>query len=229
MAAEIRPNTFDHVALWVDERDAIADFSYAHLGMHEIERTDNFTLIGVDAKEGKLTLFDADGPREPGVLSRIVLRVPDLQAALERLPDDIEVERDGGEARFAGPGGLNLALVQADGLEYDLDHVVLRVPDPERTARGLAGLGFAQTNGRLSVADRHVRLVEGNGGAPERPLLNHLALLVDSADGVKQEAEQQGLEIAKVVDAANTFAVFVDGPDHIQVEYVEHKPGFSLV
>jgi hypothetical protein len=52
---------------------------------------------------------------------------------------------------------------------------------------------------------------------------------VDSADGVKLEAEQDGHEIAKVVDAANTLAVFVDGPDHIQVEYVEHKPGFALV
>jgi catechol 2,3-dioxygenase-like lactoylglutathione lyase family enzyme len=120
-------------------------------------------------------------------------------------------------------------LVRGEGLDYDLDHVVLRVPEPEATASGLAGLGFARADGRLSVADRHVRLEAGEGGAPERPLLNHLALLVDSADEVKGEAERRGLEIAKVVDAANTLAVFVDGPDRIQVEYVEHKPGFSLV
>jgi catechol 2,3-dioxygenase-like lactoylglutathione lyase family enzyme len=229
MTIRLHPNSFDHVALWVDEREAIAEFAYANLGMHEIERTDTFTLIGVDAKEGKLTLFDADGPREPGVLSRIVLRVADLDGALARVADEVDVERDGNEARFDGPGGLRFALVQGKGLDYDLDHVVLRVPDPERTASGLTGLGFAQNNGHLSVADRHVRLEPGDGGAPERPLLNHLALLVDSADEVKQEAEQGGLEIAKVVDAANTLAVFVDGPDQIQVEYVEHKPGFSLV
>jgi catechol 2,3-dioxygenase-like lactoylglutathione lyase family enzyme len=226
MDSHIRPNSFDHVALWVDERDAIADFAYAHLGMHEIERTDKFTLIGVDALQGKLTLFDADGPREPGVLGRIVLRVSDLDAALAKLPDDIDVDREG---RFAGPGGLEFALVEGDGLDYDLDHVVLRVPEPESTAEGLAGLGFEQRNGGLAVADRHVRLERGDGGATERPLLNHLALLVDSAEGVKREAEERGLEIAKVVDAANTIAVFVDGPDQIQVEYVEHKPGFSLV
>jgi catechol 2,3-dioxygenase-like lactoylglutathione lyase family enzyme len=229
METHFRPNSFDHVALWVDERDAIAEFAYANLGMHEIERTDTFTLIGVDAKEGKLTLFDAEGPREPGLLSRIVLRVADLDEALGRLPAEVEVERGDGEARFAGPGGLRFALVQGDGLDYDLDHVVLRVPEPETTASGLAGLGFAQNDGRLSVADRHVRLERGDGAATERPLLNHLALLVDSADEVKGEAERRGLEIAKVVDAANTLAVFVDGPDQIQVEYVEHKPGFSLV
>lgn len=226
MDSPITPNSFDHVALWVDERDAIADFAYAHLGMHEIERTDKFTLIGVDALEGKLTLFDADGPREPGVLARIVLRVSDLDAALAKLPDD--VERSGQEARFPGPGGLGFALVEGVGLDYDLDHVVLRVPEPEATAEGLAGLGFEQRNGGLAVADRHVRLERGDGHA-ERPLLNHLALLVDSAEDVKREAAERGLEIAKVVDAANTIAVFVDGPDQIQVEYVEHKPGFSLV
>ena len=43
--------------------------------MHEIERTDTFTLVGADARRGKLTLFDAEGPREPGALERVVLRV----------------------------------------------------------------------------------------------------------------------------------------------------------
>src|SRR3954468_20265218 len=101
MDSPISPNSFDHVALWVDERDAIADFAYAHLGMHQIERTDTFTLIGVDALEGKLTLFDAEGPREPGVLARIVLRLSDLEAALANLPPDLEVDHGG---RFSAPG-----------------------------------------------------------------------------------------------------------------------------
>jgi hypothetical protein len=35
--------------------------------------------------------------------------------------------------------------------------------------------------------------------------------------------------VAEVKDAANTLAVFVWGPDRIKVEYVEHKPSFSLV
>ena len=31
-----------------------------------------------------------------------------------------------------------------------------------------------------------------------------------------------------VVDAANTLAVFVWGPERVRIEYVEHKPTFSL-
>ena len=34
--------------------------------------------------------------------------------------------------------------------------------------------------------------------------------------------------VESVVDAANTLAVFVWGPDRVRVEYVEHKPSFSL-
>jgi hypothetical protein len=37
------------------------------------------------------------------------------------------------------------------------------------------------------------------------------------------------MTIEKTVDAENTLAVFVTGPDAITVEYVEHKPTFSLV
>jgi catechol 2,3-dioxygenase-like lactoylglutathione lyase family enzyme len=40
----VRPKTLDHVALWVADRDSIADFATEHLGMHVIERTERFTL-----------------------------------------------------------------------------------------------------------------------------------------------------------------------------------------
>src|SRR6185437_8896504 len=114
----IRPSSVDHVALWVDERGAIADFLCDHLGMHVIEETDTFTLVGVDAKLGKLTLFDAEGPRERGSLERIALRVADLDAAIAGLPEDVDVRTDDGVARFDGPGGVPLALVEHDGTEF---------------------------------------------------------------------------------------------------------------
>ena len=60
----------------------LADFVTAHLGMHVIDRTDRFTLIGSNARRGKLTLFDAEGPRERGALGHVALRVPDLETAL---------------------------------------------------------------------------------------------------------------------------------------------------
>ena len=37
------------------------------------------------------------------------------------------------------------------------------------------------------------------------------------------------LEVAEVRDTSNVYAVFVWGPDRIKLEYVEHKPSFSLV
>ena len=36
------------------------------------------------------------------------------------------------------------------------------------------------------------------------------------------------LVIVDRFDAPNTFAVFVWGPDRVKLEYVEHKPSFSL-
>ena len=47
--------------------------------MHVIEETEAFTLVGVDAQE-RLTLFDAEGPRERGSLERIALRVGSADA-----------------------------------------------------------------------------------------------------------------------------------------------------
>src|SRR5437667_309157 len=60
-ARRVGVETLDHVALWVEDRDSIADFAVAHLGMHVIERTERFTLVGSDARRGKLTLFAAEG------------------------------------------------------------------------------------------------------------------------------------------------------------------------
>jgi catechol 2,3-dioxygenase-like lactoylglutathione lyase family enzyme len=228
MTEPLAARSLDHVALWVADRRPIAELLCQHFGMHVIGEGDDFTLVGVDAKQGKLTLFDAEGPREVGALDLIVLRVSDLRNAVDLLPDEFDVERREGVATVRLPEGLTIGLVQTGGLDYDLHHVALRVPDPERTAAGLADLGFARDDGRLVVADREVRLRPG-GGPTDRPLLNHLALLVDSAAEVRAAAEARGLEVDRVVDAENTVAVFVRGPDAILVEYVEHKPGFSLV
>jgi catechol 2,3-dioxygenase-like lactoylglutathione lyase family enzyme len=231
MGAAIEPSSLDHVALWVADRDRLTDLLCGPLGMHVIERTDSFTLVGADALKGKLTLFAAEGPREPGALRAVVLRVGDLDAALDALPEELSAERDDeGIAWLDFPEGLRLGLVErAEATDYDLDHVVLGVSDTERAASELSDLGFSRRDGALAVADRHLRL-EGGGGEPgERPLLNHVALLVDSAREVQAEAERRGVEVADFKDAANTLAVFLRGPDGIQLEYVEHKPGFSLV
>jgi catechol 2,3-dioxygenase-like lactoylglutathione lyase family enzyme len=226
----IRPTSLDHVALWVDERGPMARFLCDHLGMHVIEETDAFTLVGVDAKLGKLTLFDAEGPRERGALERIALRVSDVDRVAAGLPDSAGARAgDDGTVTLEAPGGLPLALVEGDGVEFDLDHVLLRLPDPESALSGLAAMGFERRNGSLAVADREVRVAEGTSSDAGRPLLNHIALLVDSALEVQRDAEARGIEVDDVKDAPNTIAVFLRGPAGVRVEYVEHKPGFALV
>jgi len=229
-SSQMNVTSLDHVALWVADRDAIADLACAHLGMHVIERTDTFTLVGADARRFKLTLFAAEGPREPGALVAVILRVNDLEAALAALPGDLELERrDDGVVLFGAPEGLTLGLVEREtDMDYDLDHVVLRVEDVEASAAAMGDLGFERDGDRLFVAGSHVTLEGGGAREGERPLLNHLAVLVDSAEAVEREVRGSGVEIADVVDAKNTLAVFVWTPGRIKLEYVEHKASFSL-
>jgi catechol 2,3-dioxygenase-like lactoylglutathione lyase family enzyme len=232
----VRPKTLDHVALWVVDRDPIADFATAHLGMHVIDRTDAFTLIGSDARRGKLTLFEAEGPRERGALKHVALRVGDIDAAVAKLPQDLELDRaSDDEAYFDLSEGLRVGLVAGrPKVDYDLDHVALYSADPTATARAYERLGFRYAppgpseQPRVEVGGAFVELHEGTPGEPEKPLLNHLAVLVDSADEHITEAEEIGVEVESVVDAANTYAVFLWGPERVRVEYVEHKPTFSL-
>lgn len=223
--------TLDHVALWVADRDRLSDFLTRHVGMHIIDRTEAFTLVGSDARRGKITLFAADGERAPGPLAYVALRVRNLDDALGALPSGTEIElQEDGTAIFDTFEGLRIALVEGRGVDYDIDHVALRVPDPDESFKELLGFGFRGEDGKLVVGDSYLKLEQGGDGAePERPLLNHLALLVDSAEEHIQEAKQRGLEIADIKDAENTYAVFIWGPDRVKLEYVEHKESFSLV
>ena len=107
----MQANALDHVALWVADRDTLADFACRHLGMHVIDRTDDFTLVGADARRGKLTLFAAEGPRERGPLEHVALRVADLGGALAQLPEGLAIEhRRQGEAYFEVCQGVVLGL-----------------------------------------------------------------------------------------------------------------------
>jgi catechol 2,3-dioxygenase-like lactoylglutathione lyase family enzyme len=219
----MEPRTLDHVAFWVTEREQIAAFCERHLGMHLITQESNFSLMGSDARRGKLTLFDAEGPREPGVFKHVGLRVSDLAAARESLPA-------GTPDLFEIGGGISVTLVEAPtDVDYDLDHVALWSSSPEETADAYRRYGFSRVDPtRVEVGGAYVELHQGPPAATDRPLLNHLAVLVDSADEVIADAGEHSIEVESVVDAANTYAAFLWGPDGVRIEYVEHKPTFSL-
>jgi catechol 2,3-dioxygenase-like lactoylglutathione lyase family enzyme len=220
--------TLDHVALWTAERDDLARLLAECCGMHEIERTEQFTLVGGDARRGKVTLFDADGPRERGVLERLVIRVRDPEETRARLAERVGMDAGNGIVA-ALPSGLALGVVPGDDDVTDLDRVILRVRDPRATGSVLEELGLERSGDRLHVEDKEVVLRDGGVEEGKRPLLNHIAFLVDHVADVEDEARRRGVEIADVVDAPNTRAVFLWGPDRIKLEYVEHKPGFALV
>jgi catechol 2,3-dioxygenase-like lactoylglutathione lyase family enzyme len=211
----MNPRTLDHVALWVADRHRMAEVAVDRLGVRVIEQTDRFTLLGADARRGKLTLFDAEGPRERGPLARIGLRVSSL---------------DGRDATVDLGEGLEIVLVEAEtDSELDLDHVALVSANPAGAVERWQALGFAPAGeGRVEVGGAYLELLAGDPGSPERPLLNHIGVLVDSVEEHRADAEDLGIEIDDLVDAPNTIALFVWGPDRVKLEYIEHKPSFSL-
>jgi len=216
----VEPKTLDHVAFWLADREPIAEFLTSNVGMHVIDRQENFTLVGADARRGKLTLFSAEGPREQGAFKHVALRVA-------KLPEGAEAELDLGQ-------GIQVRLVEAaTDSDYDLDHVALYSTDPAQTAEEYGRFGFDPAppspdgHPRVEVGGAYVEFHPGEPGDPDKPLLNHLAVLVDSIDEHIAEAEEMGV-VDNVVDAANTRAVFVWGPERVRIEYVEHKPEFAL-
>ena len=219
----MEPRTLDHIAFWVADRKPIVDFCERHLGMHVIADEANFTLVGSHARHGKLTFFDADGAREPGPLKHVGLRVADLAAARSELPAGAGEVFDIGE-------GIHVTLVEAPTeVGYDLDHVALWAAALSETADEYLRYGFESAGAaRVEVGGAYLELHEGDPSQGDRPLLNHLAVLVESADEVVADARELDIEVESVVDAANTYAAFLWGPDRVRIEYVEHKPTFSL-
>ena len=222
----------DHIALYMNDRDKAAAFLTTHLGFHVVDHTERYTLVGAGGRLGKLTLFDAPQGTtpSPGEISRISIRVANPEAAATRLPIEAGAEPlDGGYA-FTGPEGLPLALVPGEGefADYDLEGFTLSSGSPEESARSLVEMGFAPADDSTTVraGEYLVRITDSapDGGG----MLFHVGCLVDSAEDHRREAEERGLEVTNFVEGPNTLAAFVRGPEGVSVEYVEHKPTFSL-
>ena len=213
------PAKLDHVALYVSDPAATAARILAQLPFRVIEETDEFVLVGRDPELGKLTLFASEGSaREAGVLQSVGIGIPcgTVERALDL--DD----------------GLRLELTPSDPEgEVEVTRVTLLSPDPAASARGWLELGFepvpksASGALRVKVGAEHLELVEGSPGKTDRPLLNHLGVLVDSFDELQRSVEEAGLDVNRVVDAENSRALFVCGPDGVELEYIEHKLSFA--
>jgi catechol 2,3-dioxygenase-like lactoylglutathione lyase family enzyme len=183
-----------------------------------IEETDEYTLVGRSPLLGKLTLFGAEGPRGRGALMGIGIGIPGATAS---------TTFDAGE-------GLEVELVPADrDGEVDISHITFRVPDPARSVRIWLAFGFerAGTVGpaqRIRLGETYLVLHPGRAQEAPRPLLGHLGLLVDSVDDTRRAVQNLGFETDREVEDNDSRALFVAGPDGVEVEYVEHKPSFAV-
>jgi hypothetical protein len=214
----VDPDRFDHVALHVTDPTAVAHTLLSRLPFRVIDETDEFTLVGRSPELGKLNLIKAEEQRERGALLSIGIGVPCATAS---------TTLDAGD-------GLEIDLVPADADgEVDLSHVALRVPDPVRSVRTWLAFGFerAGTLGhaqRLRLGETYLVLHPGRADTTPRTLLAHLGLLVESIDETRRAAQNLGFPVEREVEGDSSRALFVVGPDEVEVEYIEHKPSFAL-
>jgi catechol 2,3-dioxygenase-like lactoylglutathione lyase family enzyme len=215
----------DHLALRVADPEQLGGFLCDHCGMQSAESEEGFSVLGAPGDSTKLFLFEADEPPHPGVLQRVVLRLSDLEQGLAMLPGKLEVhEIEPQLVVFQGPQDLELGFTSVlGGVDYDVDHVVLRALDPDETTIALAALGFVPQAGALQVADKQVRLQSGIRSAGENELLSHMGVLVESVEAVRGQAWSAGYEIDELTLAPNKLGVYVPGPERIRVEYAERS------
>ncbi len=214
----------DHLALRAADPEAMAAFLAQCFGMERVESAEDFSVLSAPGGRTKIFLSEAEEPPAPGVLDRVVLRVSDLERAVGLLPAGVRVDRTEPEVvTLEGPEGLGLGLTRVfgGGVDYDVDHIVLRTLDPDETTIAMAELGFVPRGGALHVADKQVRLRSGIRSAGEREQLSHIGVLVESVEAVKDQARRGGLEIDELTLAPNKVGVYVRGPERIRVEYAE--------
>ena len=214
----------DHVALCVADAVAMAAFLCEHVGMQELGRSGDALVVGAGDHGASIRLLAGEGPREPGALRRLVLRVADLRRATALLPGDVEVREEAPDlVTFEGPEGLGLgfALVAGGGIDYDLDHIVLRVADPEDARVALAQFGCVPRGESLHVADKRIVLEELPSWS-DRPLLGHIAVRVESIEPVASQAQAQGAELGEAT-ADGTFSVVLPGPERLSLRFVARR------
>jgi catechol 2,3-dioxygenase-like lactoylglutathione lyase family enzyme len=197
----------DHVALRVADPEAMAAFMCAHVGMQRLPGTADFAVVGGGAGAATVWLGrGGGGAGDPGPLERLVFRVADVRRAVAMLPAGTPIEDDGlFDVMFDGPEGVGLGFTQVagGGIDYDLDHAVLRCSDAGLARAALMEAGFVPRGEAVHVADKYLLVLDGSPGPLPRALLDHLAVRVDSIDRA---------------------AVVLPGPEQIRLRFVGRAP-----
>jgi len=213
----------DHVALALEDPEAMAAYLCEYVGMRELSRGDGVIVVGAAGERGaRLELLQADGPREAGALARLVLRVSDLRRAVAALPEDTEVDDDDPEVvRFTAPEGLRIDFTWmiAGIIDYDLDDVVLHVADSEDVRVALAEVGCVPRGDALHIGDKGITLEELSRPT-DRPLLDHVAVRVNSIEAVEAQARARGLQVHEQT-GDDAFSILIPGPEKLRLDFVE--------
>ena len=110
----------------------------------------------------------------------------------------------------------------------DLDHIALRSGDPEATAR--AGAARLHADRRRSARGRR-RLPRADRGRPRRPRAavaqphRRARRVGGRAPGRGRGARRRDRRSRRRAEHARALRL---GPDRVRLEYIEHKPSFSL-
>ena len=108
-------------------------------------------------------------------------------------------------------------MAAGGGIDYDLDHLVLRIANIDETRIALADLGCVPRGDQLRIADKRIVLVE-KPRYTERPLLDHIALRVSSVEPTAAQARRRGLDIDQ---SGDRFSIILPGAERIRVDFVE--------
>ncbi len=80
----------------------------------------------------------------------------------------------------------------------------------------------------MRLGNAVVELRPGRPAQTDRPYLNHLGLLVDSIEDVRRSVSEHDFDVTRETEGENSLALFLRGPDGVEIEYIEHKPSFAL-
>ena len=205
--------------------------------MHVIDATERFTLLGSNARRGKITLFDAEGPRERGALEHVALPRVRVSTRRWRAAGGLELERPrAGEAYFdvgARACGSGSSRRRPTSTTTSTTSRSSRA-NPEETAGEYGSLGFAPRRAGPSGAPR----VEVGGAWVEfQPASRARRTSRCSTTSPSSSSRPTSTSPPRTTSASRSttsstprtrYAVFLWGPERVRIEYVEHKPTFSL-
>ncbi len=197
---DMNPRTLDHVALWVAGRDRMAEIATEQLGMHVIERTDRFTLVGADARRGKLTLLRGGGA------ARARRAPPGRPAGL--------VPGGARAGRLISARASRSCSSRGRPTSSSTSTTSARLSGSGRRRGGVARRSGSRGRGetRVEVGGAFLELVHGRRGADGAAAAEPpRACSSTPSRSTSRSAEERGIEIDDVVDAPNTLRGLLSG------------------